>query len=356
MNNLQSFSNPILLTTNMGRKNNQLIDENLPYKVIRCKSVRITKNEYLSIVDRKTKRKLEELCKNKIDIIHTQTKYALSSFALKLGKKYNIPVVTTSHTNYLTQYKSQLKLPFIYKIFLNHVKHNINKHHGVTTPSNYMKNLLLEMGINAPIEVIPNGDDLSRYRNNLIEKDYQSNNFLYVGRLTKEKNINLILQSLKIIKENKINFKMTFVGGGKIAYYKKKVKELNIDAFCNFIGPISDRKELASIYQNSLINLIPSYGESFGLTLRESASLQTPSIVIKNSAPAEDIKHNVNGFVSQNDPISFSNAIISAINDRAKLQQISVNCSELSNNWNKITKLYLDYYNKIINENRPQTI
>ena len=199
MENLKAVANPILLTTNIGGKKTRSIDSNLPYKVIRCKSIRLTKNEYLSFVDRKTKRIIEDLCKNGIDIIHTQTKYALTSYALKLGKKYNIPVVTTAHTNYLTQYKSQLKFPCIYKPFLSHVIKTINKHNYATTPSHYMKNILNNKAVKTPIKVIPNGDDLSKYKDQTFKKDYNTNNFIYVGRLTKEKNIELLLKSLTVL-------------------------------------------------------------------------------------------------------------------------------------------------------------
>ena len=355
MENLKAVANPVLLTTNIGGKKARSIDNNLSYKVIRCKSIRLTKNEYLSFVDRKTKRIIEELCNNGIDIIHTQTKYALTSYALKLGKKYNIPVVTTAHTNYLTQYKSQLKFPCIYNPFLNHVIKTINKHNYATTPSHYMKNILNNMAVKTPIKVIPNGDDLSKYKDQTFKKDYQKNRFIYVGRLTKEKNIELLLKSLKIIKDNGIDYKIAFVGNGKVNYYKRITKKLDIDDYCDFLGAISDRKKLAQLYQDSLINLIPSFGESFGLTLRESASLETPSVVIENSAPAEVIIDNYNGFVAQNNPNSFAKAIINAIQDKNKLKEISKNCSQLTNDWGDITDQYINFYNEIINKKNTQS-
>lgn len=355
MENLKTVANPVLLTTNIGGKKARSIDNNLSYKVIRCKSIRLTKNEYLSFVDRKTKQIIEELCNNGIDIIHTQTKYALTSYALKLGNKYNIPVVTTAHTNYLTQYKSQLKFPYIYNPFLNHVIKTINKHNYATTPSHYMKNILNNMAVKTPIKVIPNGDDLSKYKDQTFKKDYNTNNFIYVGRLTKEKNIGLLLQSLKIIKDNGIDYKMTIVGNGKVNYYKRITKKLDIDDYCDFLGAISDRKKLAQLYQDSLINLIPSFGESFGLTLRESASLETPSVVIENSAPSEVIIDNYNGFVAQNNPNSFAKAIINAIQDKNKLKEISKNCSQLTNDWEDITDQYINFYNEIINKKNTQS-
>lgn len=351
MSEYSTLAIPTLFVPKLGLKKPAVLDESLPYRVIRCKSLKLTKNEHLSILDRKSKQIINNLCKEGIDIIHTETKYALCSYAIKLGKKYNIPVVTTAHTNYIAQYKSQLKLPIIYKLFLNHVRKNINKCDGVTTPSIYMKHQLTKLGIKKEITVIANGDDLTKY-SSYIEDENNLNdgphNLLYVGRLTSAKNLAMLLEALKLVKDANINFSVKFVGGGEIKKFKMMAKNLEIECLCDFMGPITSRKELASIYARSDLNLIPSIGESFGLTMREAASLGTPSLVIEGSAPAENITHNLNGFIAKNDPIDFAQKIISVLNNKNKLHEIGNNARLLSNSWNKIANDYLNYYKTII--------
>ena len=84
------------------------------------------------------------------------------------------------------------------------------------------------------------------------------------------------------------------------------------------------------------------------LTMREAASLGTPSLVIEGSAPAENITHNLNGFIAKNDPIDFAQKIISVLNNKNKLHEIGNNARLLSNSWNKIANDYLNYYKTII--------
>lgn len=361
MTALNNKTNCFLLTTTFKGHKSFISDNDLPYKVYRCKSLRLTKNEYLSIIDKKTKYILLNKIKNKeVNIIHTQTKYALTKYALKLGKKYNIPVITSAHTNYIEQYKKQLKLPFIYKPFLNHVKRIINKTSGVITVSNYMKNLLLNMGITVPISIIPNGNDLTEYifSPNDLEQTYlkynltkEDNILIFVGRITETKNLSFLFNTLKQVKNKNISFKFIIVGSGDINKYKNLASHLSLTNNCIFTGAITDREELAKLYTISNLNVYPSTGESFGLTIREAGSMGTPSVTIENCATSENIIHGKNGYISKLDETEFANIIISALHDREKLSIISHEAQKTFNSsWTDIADQHIIEYNKYINQ------
>lgn len=365
MRGLKPHANAFLLTSTFKGQKKFIEDSALPYEVIRTKSLRLTKNEYLCLINRKTKKLIEQKIKNgEIDIIHTQTKYALAKYALKLGKKYNIPVVTTCHTNYSLQYKNQLKYPIIYNLFLNHVKKIINKMDGVITVSNYMKLELNKLGIVKPITVIPNGTDLIQYCDlsfNKVEikSKYNLNNsdyiFIFVGRITPLKNINLIFDTLQILKNKKINYKMLFIGGGDIEKYKQLSIEKNLEEMVVFTGPITNREEISKLYSISDLNLFPSIIETFGLTIQESGVLSTPSVTIKNSVTSENIIHNKNGFISNNTAEDFANTILSAIADKENLKQIGINAKQTFNtSWNEIAIKHIEEYKKIL-KNKKQS-
>ena len=365
MSSLNNKSNSFLLTTTFKGHKQFINDNDLPYKVSRCKGLRITKNEYLSIIDKKTKSFIEDKLKNgEIDIIHTQTKYALTKYALKLGKKYNVPVITSAHTNYLEQYKNQLKLPLIYKPLLRHVRNIINKTNGVITVSNHMERILQQIGVKIPVKIIPNGNDIGNFSHSKTELDEvltkynlqnEQNIFIYVGRITETKNLTFLFNSLKILKDRNLNYKFIMIGSGEIDKYKKLATTLGIADNCLFTGPITDRKELAKLYNISTLNLYPSTGESFGLTIREAGALGTPSVVIENCATAEDIIHGENGFISKPNEIDYAESIISALEDKSKLEKISTSAQNtLNNSWDRITDLHIDYYLEVIKKYKEQ--
>ena len=108
-------------------------DKELPYKVFRCNSLRFGKELYLTVPNKKFKKIVEE---KKPDIIHCQTKFGLLGYAFEYRKKYNIPVVTTIHTNYREVYNRTLPKP-IAKILLKRTIRQLNKCDLIFAVSDY---------------------------------------------------------------------------------------------------------------------------------------------------------------------------------------------------------------------------
>lgn len=358
MNSISVKAPCFLATTTFRGHKHSITDKDLSYDVIRCKSVRITKNEYLSIIDKKFKKQIEEKIKNgKIDIIHVHTKYALLNYAFKLRKKYNIPIVTTVHTNYFEQYKKQLKFPPLYKLLLSRIKKVLQKVDSIFTVSNTMKNKLVKWGIDKEITVIPNGNDLIFPQNNdSIKQETKThlnlgdeNILLFVGRMVETKNLSFLFQVLHKLKEQNFSFKIIFVGGGNLNRYKKLSSKLNLDNECIFTGPITNREYLRNLYLTADLFINPSKIETFGLTTKEAGALSLPSIVIKDCATSENIIDNENGFISRENLDEFCSKIINAFNDKTKLKHIGQNAKyTFSSTWNEIADLHLTNYKKIL--------
>ena len=151
------------------KKYAEFSDSNLPYKVYRCNSIKIFNESYLAIFNRKFRKEVEKL---KFDIIHCQTKYALLNYAFKLRKKFNVPVVTSVHTNYLYIYTKQMP-KFIRNIALKYVVKQMNKCDKVIAVSNYMKNQIISLGVKSDIVVIKNGTNFKETE--LFDKNYIRN-------------------------------------------------------------------------------------------------------------------------------------------------------------------------------------
>ena len=106
--------------------------------------------------------------------------------------------------------------------------------------------------------------------------------------------------------------------------------------------------ELASLYNISKLNLFPSVGDSFGLTIIESATQNTPSVVIKNTAPSERIINFINGFVSKLTIEDYSKTILDAISSEITLSRISENAKQLLPiSWSDVAKEYFNLYEKL---------
>jgi len=139
------------------------------------------------------------------------------------------------------------------------------------------------------IKVLPRGIPLENFSPSLRKHSIDSHiTFLYVGRISVEKNIPFLEKLWKeFCKENK-NAKLIFVGGG---WYLETLKE-NMKEHSNvhFAG-VKVGKELAEFYANADFFLFPSATDTFGNVIVESIASGTPVLVTDKGGP-QDIVNN----------------------------------------------------------------
>jgi len=131
------------------------------------------------------------------------------------------------------------------------------------------------------VNYIPNGINSSKYvtlRGAGKRFSIKKNRYLlFVGRLTKEKNIHLLIQAFKKIKTDK---KLLIVGGS--SHTDKYVTELKkfavSDSRIIFTGPIYDQL-LAEIYSNAYLFVLPSSLEGLPIVLLEALSYEVTVLV-----------------------------------------------------------------------------
>jgi glycosyltransferase involved in cell wall biosynthesis len=126
-----------------------------------------------------------------------------------------------------------------------------------------------------------------------IDKD--SFNLLFVGRISKDKNLDFIIDiynNLTLKYNNKVN--IFFVGDGP---YLEELKEKNknIEGIV-FTGKIKNSK-LPEYYSMSDLLIFPSTTDTFGMAVLESQACGTPCLVSDIGGPKEIIKEGITGFV-----------------------------------------------------------
>jgi glycosyltransferase involved in cell wall biosynthesis len=110
----------------------------------------------------------------------------------------------------------------------------------------------------------------------LTSKPYR---FLFVGRIEKVKGIDLLLQSMALLKEEELNAHLTVVGrGGMEEWAKNFIEEKTLGGHISWMGNVSD-ETLASLYESSDCVLIPSRSESIPLVFSEALRFNKELIV-----------------------------------------------------------------------------
>lgn len=199
---------------------------------------------------------------------------------------YNKPFIVTVHDLIiLKQNKEKELLPF-YKylakkiFFAITVKHAISKSSCIITPSSYVKETIIERFKIKADKIIPIHEGVEKLKGKTVKrsnckniKDY----FLYVGNAFPHKNLDNLLEALKIVNTNAKEKTLLVIVTKKnkfLNYLKEKIAKLKIDSYVIFKHQIQD-DELAFLYKNAIAFIFPSFEEGFGLPGLEALNAGT---------------------------------------------------------------------------------
>lgn len=297
----------------------------------------------------------KKFCELDIDIVHIHHPFWLGWLGLRLAKKYNKPVVLTFHTR-LDQYAHYL--PIFRTVFKKVVSHYLIKSFAqkcdvIFAPTDTAKNYLDSIGVDKPIEVFPTGIDLDKYKNmeNSINKQFireKNTVILYsIARLSKEKNIYFMLESLKYIKQNTlVNFKLYLAGDGpEKEKLIKKIKEYQLEDNIELLGALSQEDIIINILNADLF-VFSSKSETQGMVLLEAMAGGLPVVAI-NATGIEDVVHNdFNGYKTQDNIEDWSSKVIALLENPNKLNEFSKNAKAFSKEYSveKIAQKALKAY------------
>ena len=203
------------------------------------------------------------------------------------------------------------------------------------------------------IEVLPLGIDDSIFKEKpIIVKNSSIKQLLYVGRISRLKQVEIAIDSMVVIKSNNIECKLNIVGPiSDLKYFnelKNLVIQLDLIDNVNFIASVK-QEQLVSFYQNADVVLLPSKHESFGMVITEAMACGTPVISLEGSGgPEEIIVNGFDGFVVPGE--NYRNTVLKLLSDQSLLEELSKNALvSVKNKWsqNRTSEILLG----LINEN-----
>lgn len=151
-------------------------------------------------------------------------------------------------------------------------KYNIKNSDGAIAGNFEAKMLLAKKGFLKSIDIIPQyGVNLSDFMDKTIHKNKKEFNLTYIGRLTKEKGIEVLLDAIFNIQ----NIKLHIAGTGVLLpYIKEKVNRLNLQDRVFFYSHI-EREKIPEFLNKMDILILPSittknWKEQFGRVIIEA--------------------------------------------------------------------------------------
>lgn len=322
-------------------------DEKFPFKVVRCKSHKLTKNDFLAR-PKSDKKFISALNAFKPDVVHCQTLAPISNFAAAYAKKHGLPLVFTAHTKYRFCYLNSLKSKMLANLAVRVISKGIKRADAVCTVSRDMANELRSYGVKGDITVIKNGG-VAR-NNKFVKPDTGALNFLYVGLVIKYKNVGFTLNALSLAKKRGLtDFTFNVVGSGPdVKGFKKRAAKLGIGDNVKFLGSITDTAALDKIYAESDLLLFPSVFDSDGLVVCEAGNMGTPSLTLADTGASERITDGVNGFTAPHSTEGYAEKLVSVISDKQNLRRVGENAKHLFTDWGANVAQYKKIYTELL--------
>lgn len=116
---------------------------------------------------------------------------------------------------------------------------------------------------------VPIGVDYERIRN--VKPSHEKSDIIFAGRLLKNKNVDVLLQSVTLLKKLKTDIKCVIIGNGPEEENLHKLTEiLHLQSNILFKQFVPTDEELFALMKSSKVFVLPSNREGFGLTTIEA--------------------------------------------------------------------------------------
>lgn len=230
------------------------------------------------------------------DVVHAHHPFLLGDTALRMARNFNVPLVFTNHTLY-EQYTHYLPVDnnSVKKYVRNLVKGYANLCDRVFAPSQSVRRMLVDRGVETPVDVLPTGIDVEAFGGGdgetfRRERGIDSEAFLigYVGRLAEEKNLTFLLEAVSEFLSGHPDAEFLLVGEGPIVEdLEALVERRGVADRVHFEGVLRG-EQLYDAYASMDLFAFASTTETQGMVLVEAMSSGTP-VVALDASGARDV-------------------------------------------------------------------
>ncbi len=310
---------------------------------------------YLSFrYSRKAKALLQSM-----DIIHVHHPFLSGRLALRYSRPLRIPVVFTNHTRY--DIYAQTYLPLLPEelsdsFLQTYMPPFCSAVDRVISPSAGMAGVLQRLGVNGPIEVIPNGVELSRYKlacgDCRAEFGFKPGEILlvYSGRVAPEKNLEFLLEAFAGVVEAVDDLHLLIIGGGPD---EEKIRQLASQTSkperIHFTGMIP-YDNLPRYLSMCDIFVTASISEVHPLSVIEAMATGLPVLGIQSVGVGDTVEDGVTGFLSTNNLAAFSAKLTRLCLDKPLRRKLGTASKKAAEKYSveRTTEMIISLYERLV--------
>ena len=247
--------------------------------------------------------------------------------ALLAGKMLNLETSGIYHTDFPQYIRILTEDSFLESLAWKYMHWFYGQLDTIFVNSEQYRQSWIDRGIDAAkLKILPRGLDTRLFTPGRSDpefwKRFGSNGtgvrLLFVGRVSKEKDLDILVQAFRNLRRENTPVQLSIVGHGP---YSDTLAEIMPEA-C-YTGYLTGT-ELAEAYASSDLFVFPSTTDTFGNVIIEAQAAGLPAIVSDVGGPRELVTDGVNGLVTKAlDATDFTRAIRRLVEDEPLRKQMS---------------------------------
>ena len=235
------------------------------------------------------------------DVVHIVTEGPLGLATLQVAKNKKIPISSGFHSAF-QDFSRFFDLAFLVKPIQRYLCWFHNNTQLTCVPSQDTAHSLQALGVNCPTVVVGRGVDVEcfhpQYASAQLRRrwgaDDQTTVLLYVGRLSPEKEVDVIIQAYIALQESsQQKTLLVIVGDGPEA---EKLKHLSAQNKVIFTGSLSGTR-LSEAYASADVFVFSSQVETFGHVVLEAMASGLAVVAYDRACAHQYVKHQQSGWL-----------------------------------------------------------
>ena len=257
-----------------------------------------------------------------VDLIEFETPSPGAWLVCLCAKVAGIKVFSHYRTDVPTYTQTLVKAKWMHRYVLWLMQVFYRMARPVISPCNdYAKILTSQLKVpENQVQILPRGLPLEKFSPELrgkgtwekfngsenTEPENRKVRFSFIGRISKEKNLEFLNRVLKKFSEKYDDVELMYVGFG---WYLEEIQKFHKENPCVHFAGEQGGETLAGLYADSDFFLFPSTTDTFGNVVVEAMSTGTPAIVSDYGGPHDIVMDEQAGFILPIDETAWLNAL-----------------------------------------------
>jgi 1,2-diacylglycerol 3-alpha-glucosyltransferase len=296
-----------------------------------------------------------------MDLIHVHHPFTSGALSISFCRPRGIPVVFTNHTRYDLYVQAYLSgvADLVSGTFVQtYLPIFCRSCDQVISPSEGMRRVLVRMGVEVPVDVIPNGVDLNPFRQPSAPQDRTKFGFgpddvvlIYTGRLGPEKNLQFLLRSFAGTAQAYDHVGLVMVGEGpERDNLQDQVLQRGLKDRVHFTGMVP-YSEMPCYLAMADAFVTASVTEVHPLSVIEAMAAGLPVLGIQSPGVGDIVEDGKTGFISpEEDLAAFTARMVRLVIDHENRRTMASHAHQAAENYaiEKTVQLVLHRYQNVI--------